>query len=61
MAKYNVKERMSIDPRCAIITEDHMNRDKSSQYLAKKIGSTGSGCGPANSDRVMNENNRTCT
>ena len=53
LAKYNVKERMSIDPRCAIITEDHMNRDKSSQYLAKKIGSTGSGCGPANSDRVM--------
>ena len=53
LAKYKVKERMSIDPRCAIITEDHMNRDKSSQYLAKKIGSTGSGCGPANSDRVM--------
>ena len=53
LAKYNVKERMSIDSRCAIITEDHMERDKSSEHLAKKIGSTGSGCGPANSDRVM--------
>ena len=53
LKKYNVKERMSIDPRCAIITEDHMERDKSSEHLAKKIGSTGSGCGPANSDRVM--------
>lgn len=53
LAKYNVKERMSIDSRCAIITEDHMDRDKSSEHLAKKIGSTGSGCGPANSDRVM--------
>ena len=53
LAKYNVKERMSIDSRCAIITEDHMARDKSSEHLAKKIGSTGSGCGPANSDRVM--------
>ena len=53
LSKYKVKERMSIDPRCAIITENHMNRDKSSQHLAKKIGSTGSGCGPANSDRVM--------
>ena len=53
LAKYNVKERMSIDSRCAIITEDHMDRDKSSEHLAKKIVSTGSGCGPANSDRVM--------
>ena len=53
LKKYNVKERMCVDPRCAIIKEDHMNRDKSSQHLAKKIGSTGSGCGPANSDRVM--------
>ena len=53
LKKYNVKERMCVDPRCAIICEDHMNRDKSSEHLAKKIGSTGSGCGPANSDRVM--------
>ena len=44
---------MSIDPRCAIITKDHLDRDVSSEHLAKKIGSTGSGCGPANSDRVM--------
>ena len=53
LKKYNVKERMCVDPRCAIITEDHMSRDKASEHLAKKIGSTGSGCGPANSDRVM--------
>ena len=53
LKKYNVKERMCVDPRCAIINEDHMTRDKSSEHLAKKIGSTGSGCGPANSDRVM--------
>ena len=53
LKKYGVEERMCIDPRCAIITEDHMNRDKSSKHLSKKIGSTGSGCGPANSDRVL--------
>ena len=53
LAKYNVKERMGIDSRCAIITQDHIDRDKSSEHLSKKIGSTGSGCGPANSDRVM--------
>lgn len=53
LKKYNVKERMCVDPRCAIISEDHINRDKSSKHLSEKIGSTGSGCGPANSDRVM--------
>ena len=53
LKKYNIKERMSVDPRCAIITEEHLSRDKASEHLAKKIGSTGSGCGPANSDRVL--------
>ena len=41
LKKYDVKGRMSVDPRCAIITEEHMSRDKNSEHLAKKIGSTG--------------------
>jgi len=49
----SVKGRVFVDYRCGIITEDHIARDKGSDHLAKKIGSTGSGCGPANSDRVM--------
>ena len=53
LKKYNVQDRLKIDPRCAIISKDHMDRDVASEHLAKKIGSTGSGCGPANSDRVM--------
>jgi len=48
-----VKGRIFVDMRCGIITEDHIARDKGSDHLSKKIGSTGSGCGPANSDRVM--------
>jgi adenylosuccinate synthase len=48
-----VRGRIFVDRRCGIITEDHIARDKGSDHLAKKIGSTGSGCGPANSDRVM--------
>jgi adenylosuccinate synthase len=40
LAKYNVKERMSIDSRCAIITEDHMARDKSSNSLYSTSGLT---------------------
>ncbi|MDD1719824.1 MAG: adenylosuccinate synthetase [Methanoregulaceae archaeon] len=48
-----VRNRTFIDRRCGIIDEDHIRRDKGSEHLAKKIGSTGSGCGPANEDRVM--------
>lgn len=53
LSKYNVAERTFIDPRCGIISQDHIDRDKSSKHLSEKIGSTGSGCGPANSDRVL--------
>ena len=48
-----VKGRIFVDKRCGIITEDHIARDKGDSHLSKTIGSTGSGCGPANSDRVM--------
>jgi adenylosuccinate synthase len=41
------------DYRCAIIEAKHREQDKASDYLSKKIGSTGTGCGPANADRVM--------
>ena len=51
--RLNVRGRIFVDKRCGIITEDHIARDKGSAHLSKKIGSTGSGCGPANSDRVM--------
>ncbi|AMK15063.1 adenylosuccinate synthetase [Methanobrevibacter olleyae] len=53
LSKYNVAERAYVDPRCSIIAPEHKERDKSSEHLAKKIGSTGSGCGPANADRVL--------
>jgi adenylosuccinate synthase len=51
--RLHVRGRVFVDFRCGIITEDHIARDKGSAHLAKKIGSTGSGCGPANADRVM--------
>lgn len=51
--KYNVRDRTFVDYRCAIIEEKHKEQDKASDYLSKTIGSTGTGCGPANSDRVM--------
>jgi adenylosuccinate synthase len=53
LSKYELKGRTFVDYRCSILTEDHKDRDKGSDYLFKKIGTTGSGCGPANSDRVL--------
>ena len=48
-----VKGRAFVDERCGIIDEAHIQRDKGSDHLSKTIGSTGTGCGPANADRVM--------
>ena len=48
-----VKGRTYVDRRCGIIEEEHIQRDRGSDHLSKKIGSTGTGCGPANADRVM--------
>jgi len=44
--------RIGIDFRCGIIEKEHIYRDKGSEHLSGKIGSTGTGCGPANMDRV---------
>lgn len=48
-----VDGRVFIDNRCAIIDEHHIAEDKSNDHLSKKVGSTGTGCGPANRDRAM--------
>jgi adenylosuccinate synthase len=48
-----VRGRMFVDKRCGIIEESHILRDKKDEHLAKTIGSTGTGCGPANADRVL--------
>ncbi|HMK54649.1 MAG TPA: adenylosuccinate synthetase [Methanobacteriaceae archaeon] len=51
--KYHVQGRTFVDYRCSIIESEHKEQDKASDYLSKKIGSTGTGCGPGNRDRVM--------
>ena len=48
----NAKTRVGLDPLCAIIEQHHIEQDSSSEHLHKKIGTTGSGCGPCNVDRV---------
>jgi adenylosuccinate synthase len=47
-----IGDRIGIDMRCGIIEEHHISYDRASKHLAGKIGSTGTGCGPANVDRA---------
>ena len=44
--------RVYLDKRCAIIEEKHKKQDVADEHLSKNIGSTGSGCGPANAERA---------
>ena len=53
LKKFNVKDRIVIDKHCGIIENKHKEMDKSNEHLSKEIGSTGTGCGPANVDRAM--------
>ena len=48
-----VEGRIFIDGRCSIIEEKHIEMDRADEHLSKTIGSTGTGCGPANVDRVQ--------
>jgi len=47
------KDRVGVDSQCAIIEEKHIQADKASGHLSKKIGTTGTGTGPCNMDRVQ--------
>jgi len=49
---FNASGRSFIDKHCGIIEETHLVRDSKGE-LKEKIGSTGSGTGPANADRAM--------
>ena len=47
------KNRVGIDFQSGIIESSHIETETANNHLMKKIGSTGSGCGPANVDRVL--------
>jgi len=49
---FNASGRSFLDKHCGIIEEDHRNQDSKGE-LKEKIGSTGSGTGPANASRAM--------
>ncbi len=49
---FGASGRSFIDKHCGIIEDTHLIRDSKGE-LKEKIGSTGSGTGPANADRAM--------
>ena len=49
---FGARGRAFVDRRCGVIEESHLDRDTGGR-LREKIGSTGSGTGPANADRAM--------
>ena len=49
---FGVKERAFVDKNCGIIESNHLGEDSKGR-LKEKIGSTGSGTGPANAERAM--------
>jgi len=49
---FGVSGRAFLDKHCGIIEEKHLTSDSKGE-LKEKIGSTGSGTGPANADRAM--------
>jgi len=48
----DIDKRFGIDRQCTIIEAHHIEQDRTSEHLRGKIGSTGTGCGPANVERV---------
>lgn len=47
-----VEDRFGLDPQCAIIEPEHIERDRRG-HLKEKIQTTGTGTGPCNADRAL--------
>ena len=50
---FEAHNRTFIDQHCGIIEKIHIERDNSEDHLRSKIGTTGTGTGPANADRAL--------
>jgi adenylosuccinate synthase len=52
ISSFGLKGRVGVDRRSVIIEQKHIDEDQKDSHLKNKIGSTGSGCGPANAARA---------
>ncbi|MEM2139944.1 adenylosuccinate synthetase [Nitrososphaera sp.] len=53
IAMFKADDRTYVDAQCGIIEQQHIDRDKSEDHLKSKVGTTGTGTGPANADRAL--------
>src|SRR5918995_5774464 len=53
IASFQAHGRTFVDPHCGIIKEEHILQDSRESFLKDKVGTTGTGTGPANSDRAL--------
>lgn len=53
IAMFKADDRTFVDGQCGIIDQQHIDRDKSEDHLRSKVGTTGTGTGPANADRAL--------
>jgi adenylosuccinate synthase len=53
IAVFKAADRTFVDAQCGIIEQTHIDRDKGEDHLKSKVGTTGTGTGPANSDRAL--------
>lgn len=47
-----IGDRIGVDRQCTVIEKQHIEQDRTSDHLKGTIGTTGTGCGPANVARV---------
>ena len=53
ISSFNTQDRTFIDSQCGVIEKIHIEKDNAEQHLKSKIGTTGTGTGPANADRAL--------
>jgi adenylosuccinate synthase len=53
IAKFQADDRTFVDSHCGIIEQIHIDRDIGEDHLKSKVGTTGTGTGPANADRAL--------
>jgi adenylosuccinate synthase len=53
ISTFHAHDRTFVDPHCGIIKEEHIRQDNNMSFLKERIGTTGTGTGPANSDRAL--------
>jgi adenylosuccinate synthase len=49
---FDARDRVFVDSACGIINKDHIEKDNA-EYPKTRLGTTGTGTGPANSDRAL--------